>query len=274
MMSVGCLVGCIWNRFSLGCGGASLFHGWVVWGCTDCWFSIGFWGYRGCGCRYLWVQRCCGLIFPQMIAVSAKWLSGWSLHYIWSGFNTSCVITAGDHLLESGSYTRTRCSSNMIGRSRMCRSCWDFWYDCLWFRRVAIFSFWLALFGHFTGNFPTSFRLYRSSPGDGITWSILCMKTSWDITRPNGILRKQNLPNGEGKVVNSCDSSSSGMDQYPFLVSNFEKFEHLTACVPAPPLWESYNGISWSRGSDPLSLDIGEVFHSSFECTLCCWPIR
>ena len=27
MMSVGCLVGCIWNRSSLGYGGASLFHG-------------------------------------------------------------------------------------------------------------------------------------------------------------------------------------------------------------------------------------------------------
>ena len=88
MMSVGCFVGCIWNRSALGCGGASLFHGWVVCGCTNCWFSIGFWGYRGCRCRCLWVQRCCGLIFPQMLAVSAKRLSGWSLHYILSRFNT------------------------------------------------------------------------------------------------------------------------------------------------------------------------------------------
>ena len=89
MMSVGCLVGCIWNRSALGCGGVSLLHGWVVCGCTNCWFSIGFWGYRGCECRCLWVQCCCGLIFPQMLAVSVKQLSGWSLHYIWSGFNTS-----------------------------------------------------------------------------------------------------------------------------------------------------------------------------------------
>ena len=37
---------------------------------------------------------------------------------------------------------------------------------------LLIFYFWLALLGHFTGRFPTSFRLYRSSPGDGITWSI------------------------------------------------------------------------------------------------------
>ena len=83
-----------------------------------------------------------------------------------------CVTTAGDHLLESGSYTRTCCPSSMFGRSRMCQSCWNFWYDCLWYREVAIFSFWLALFGHFTGKFPTSFWLYRSSPGDRITWSI------------------------------------------------------------------------------------------------------
>ena len=27
MMSVGCLVGCIWNRSALGSGGACLFHG-------------------------------------------------------------------------------------------------------------------------------------------------------------------------------------------------------------------------------------------------------
>ena len=35
--------------------------------------------------------------------------------------------------------------------------------------RLLFFSFWLALLGHFTGKFPTSFRLYKSSPGDGIT---------------------------------------------------------------------------------------------------------
>ena len=107
MMSVGCLVGCIWNKSALGCGGASLFHGWVVCGGTHCWFSIGFWGYRGCGRRCLCVQRCCGLILPLMLAVSAKGLSGWSLHYIWSGFNTSlCNNCRGpftfnlDHILE------------------------------------------------------------------------------------------------------------------------------------------------------------------------------
>ena len=33
-----------------------------------------------------------------------------------------CVTTAGDPLLESGSYTQTRCPSGMFGRSRMCRS--------------------------------------------------------------------------------------------------------------------------------------------------------
>ena len=37
-----------------------------------------------------------------------------------------CVIPSGDHLLESGSYTRTRCPSSMFERSRMCWSCWDF----------------------------------------------------------------------------------------------------------------------------------------------------
>ena len=37
---------------------------------------------------------------------------------------------------------------------------------------LLFFSFWLALLGHFTGKFLTSFRLYRSSPGDRITWSI------------------------------------------------------------------------------------------------------
>ena len=89
MMSEGCLMGCNWNRSALGSSDASLFHGWVVCGCTHCWFSIGFRGYRGCGCRCLWVQLCCGLIFPQMLAVSAKRLSRWSLHYIWAGFNTS-----------------------------------------------------------------------------------------------------------------------------------------------------------------------------------------
>ena len=36
MMSVGCLVGCIWNRSALGCGGVSLFHGGVVCGYTNC----------------------------------------------------------------------------------------------------------------------------------------------------------------------------------------------------------------------------------------------
>ena len=88
MMSEGCLLGCIWNRSALGYGGASLFHGWVVCCCTHCWFSIGFWGYRECGCIFLWVQRCRGLIFSQMLTASAKRLSGWSLHYIWSGFRT------------------------------------------------------------------------------------------------------------------------------------------------------------------------------------------
>ena len=34
-----------------------------------------------------------------------------------------CVKTAGDHLLESESYTRTRCPSSMFGRSRVCWSC-------------------------------------------------------------------------------------------------------------------------------------------------------
>ena len=34
-----------------------------------------------------------------------------------------CVTTAGDQLLESGSYTQTRCPSSIFGRSRMCWSC-------------------------------------------------------------------------------------------------------------------------------------------------------
>ena len=34
-----------------------------------------------------------------------------------------CATTVGDHLLESGLYTRTRYPSSMFGRSRMCWSC-------------------------------------------------------------------------------------------------------------------------------------------------------
>ena len=82
------------------------------------------------------------------------------------------VTTAGDQLLESGSYTRTRCLTSLFGRSWMCWLCWHFWYDCLWYRWVAIFSFWVALLGHLTGKFPSCFRLNSSSPGDVIIWSI------------------------------------------------------------------------------------------------------
>ena len=64
------------------------------------------------------------------------------------------VTTAGDHLLESGSYTRTRCPSSMFGRSRCAGYVETFGMTAIDSGGLLFFLFGLHCWGTLLVSFP------------------------------------------------------------------------------------------------------------------------